>query len=295
MANEDSVLKEVDQELAEDRQWAMFRKYGPAAMAGALAIVVGVGGWQFWNGYKDRIAKEQALEYRNAVDLLVEDADGGRAALGAIAEGEASGYSVLSELQRAASYARDGERVAAIAAFEGIYTKGSTPKRVKDLARLRAAYLSLNDGRDAVMKHLGGLPNEGGAFSYHASEVSGLAALEAKDYETALSIFRLLSVDLAAPAAVKARAEDFAALAASGKAGVNITGELRVDDLLDAIGAGDTIESDLGAVTGDAGVDDVVSEIEAALDAAADDVEPVVETPPATTETSASDPETENE
>ena len=46
MANEDSVLKEVDQELAEDRQWAMFRKYGPAAIGAGLALILGVGAWQ---------------------------------------------------------------------------------------------------------------------------------------------------------------------------------------------------------------------------------------------------------
>lgn|GEM_PF-693677 len=257
MANDESVLREVDQELAEDQQWAMFRKYGPAAIGAGAALVVAVGGWQFWNAHKNSVAKEQALEFRNAVDLLAEDADQGRVALGAISEEGASGYGFLAELQRAASYARDGDRASAIGVYRDIYDNGGAPKRLRDLARIRAAYLALNDGRDAVMAHLGDLPNEEGAFSYHAAEVSGLAALEARDYETSLSIFRGLSIDISAPQAVRTRAEDFAALADSGKAGVNITGETRVDDLLEAIGAGDDageIEEGAAAASADNGV-----------------------------------------
>ncbi len=260
MANEDSVLREVDQELAEDQQWAMFRKYGPAAIGAGAALVVAVGGWQYWNAHKDSIAKEQALEYRNAIDILADNPDQGRAALSAISEEGASGYAILAELQLAASYAREGDRASAISVYREIYDNGAAPKRLRDLARLRAAYLALNDGRDAVMAHLGDLPNEEGAFSHHAAEVSGLAALEAKDYETALSIFRRLSIDLSAPEPVRTRAEDFAALAASGKAGVNITGETRVDDLLEAIGA-------------DEGADGVEAVAEEGVAATADDSE----------------------
>ncbi|NOX82135.1 MAG: tetratricopeptide repeat protein [Alphaproteobacteria bacterium] len=237
MANEDSALREVDQELAEDRQTAMFRKYGPAALAAGISLVLAVGGWQFWNARIVSVAKEKALEYSNAIDLMVEDADQGRTALGAIAEDGASGYAILAELQRASSYARDGDRAAAIGVYRQIYENNNAPKRIRDLARLRASYAALNDGRDAVISHLGDLPNEDGAFAYHAAEVSGLAALEARDYETALSIFRQLSIDLGAPEAVRTRAEDFAALADAGKAGVNITGQTRVDELLKAIGA----------------------------------------------------------
>ncbi len=285
MANEDSALREVDQELAEDRQTAMFRKYGPAALAAGVSLVLAVGGWQFWNAHTISVAKEKALEFSNAIDLMTEDADQGRTALGPIAEDGASGYAILAELQRASSYARDGDRAAAIGVYRQIYENNSAPKRIRDLARLRASYAALNDGRDAVMVHLGDLPNEGGAFSYHAAEVSGLAALEARDYETALSIFRRLSIDLGAPEAVRTRAEDFAALADAGKAGVNITGESRVDEILKAIGAAPAVADaaspvvdDAPETDADAGAQDDAGANEAAADASALQAGPETET-----------------
>lgn len=262
MANEDSVLKEVDQELAEERQWAMFRKYGPAAISGAAALVIGVAGWQFWNARQHSLAEDQAIQFESAVDTMVEDEVAGREAMDVIAQDGAGGYSVLARFHRASSFARAGERDAALAAFRRVYEDGAAPERLRDLARLRAAYLALSEGRDAVLEHLGELANAEGAFSHHANEVAGLAALEAGDYETALSTFRQLTLDVGTPEPVRERAEEFAALAAAAKSGVNITGAARLEDVLEAVGesaAGETAPEDAAA----APADDVPDEAEA--------------------------------
>ena len=236
MANEDSALREVDRELDEERQQELIRKRGPQIIGAGLAIVLGVAGWQVWNAQKTAFAEGQALEFRDAVELLAEDRDGGRTALEAVAE-EGGGYGVLAQFHRAASFAQGGERLKAIEIFREIYNGGDASRRVKELARLRAAYLSLADGRDAVLEDLGNLTESDGAFGVYAQEVSGLAALEARDYETALTTFRSLSVNIAAPEALRTRAEDFAALAASARSGVDITGDTQVEDLLDVLGS----------------------------------------------------------
>ncbi len=236
VANEDSALKEVDQELAEERQWVMFQKYGPMVLGGAAAIILAVGGWQFWNVRQDAAAGQTALEFRNAVDLLAENADDGRTALLAIEEEGAGGYGVLAALHRAASFARGGERLAAVNAYREIYNNSSTPQNIRGLARLRAGYLSISDGRDAVMIDIGDLLGGDSAYVFLAREISGLAALQAGDYETALSLFQQLSADIGAPSSLSERAEDLAALAQSAKDGVNITGEARIEDLLSVIG-----------------------------------------------------------
>ena len=171
---------------------------------------------------------------------------------------------------------------------------------MRDLARLRAGYLSLSDGRDSVLEDLGDLPSGSSAYAFHAQEISGLAALEEEDYETALSIFRQLSIDLGAPVAIRDRAEDFAALAASGKAGVNITGEARIDDLLSAINDGAAgaapIDDHAGHDHGDEGTVDEAGETapdgaSEAVDAASSE-----DAAPETAETEVSEPESsENE
>ncbi|WP_411820118.1 tetratricopeptide repeat protein [Hyphococcus formosus] len=235
MANEDeTILREVDQELAEERQWAMFRKHGPAVIGAAIAIVVGVAGWQVWNHLETSKAEKLAIEFLDAVETLEEDPTLGRAELEKVAEAK-GGYGALASLRRAGSYAANGERLKAIETYREL-AASDAPRRVRELAQIRAGYLSLADGRDVVMSDLGNLPEATGPFGYHAREVMALAALFEEDYEVALSSFRALSIDLGAPEGVRGRAEELAALAEAAKSGVNITGETRVDDLLKAVG-----------------------------------------------------------
>jgi hypothetical protein len=288
VANDESILREVDQELAEDRQWALFRKHGPAIIGAASAIVLGVAGWQIYNYQKDAKAKRQALEYKNALELLVEDSEAGRTALQAVAE-EGGGYGVLAQLQRAAAFARAGERLNAQEAYRAVYNDGAVSKRLREFARLRAAYISLSFGRDEVLADLGDLADQPGPFSVYAREVSGLAALEAKDYETALSIFRQLSIDISAPSPVRQRAENFAALASAGKTGVNISGDLNVEDITSIVagevedvanGEGEAAPTEDGASEGEAVSEETVPETatEAPSEAApAEDEAPVEE------------------
>ena len=236
MANEDSVLREVDQELAEDRQWSMFRKYGPAVIGAASALVIGVGAWQFYNAAKDRAAAAQAASFSEAVDTLVENPAAGREALSAISEDGAGGYAVLAQFRRAASLASEGDNAAAVAAFKDLYSDNGAPKALRNLARLRAAYLSLDEGRDAALSHLGPLSESDGPYRLHADEIAAVAALRAEDYETALSLFNKIAASPNAPITLSTRAEEYAALAVAGKGGVNLTGEIRLDDIVGAVG-----------------------------------------------------------
>lgn len=250
MANEDSViLKEVDQALDEDRTWDFFRKNGAALIGAAVLIVGGVAGWQLYGHMRKEAAQRDALQFQSAVELHQENREAGRTALAAVAE-EKSGFSTLANLRRAASYAAGGERLKALEIYREI-ADSAAPRRIRELARLRAGYLALADGRDAVMGDLDGLEQGDGPFSFYAKEILGIASLNAKDYESAAATFDELKLDLSAPLGVRERAEEFAALAASGKAGVNLTGEAQLDDLLRAVGnsgSGETPADDGDAV-----------------------------------------------
>lgn len=236
VANEEDsvILKEVDQALEEDQTWEFFRKNGAALIGAAVLLVGGVAGWQVYGHLKTQTAERQALEFRNALELLEENHEAGRSALEALAA-EKGGYAALAGLRRASSYAAGGERLKALEIYRSI-ADGDAPRRIRELAQLRAAYLALADGRDAVMGDLGDLAESDGPFSYFAKEILGIASMNAKDYESAAATFNELSLDLGAPAGIRDRAEEFAALAASGKAGVNITGETELEDLLNAVG-----------------------------------------------------------
>lgn len=285
MANEDSVLREVDQELAEDRQWTLFRRYGPAAIGASLALVVGVGAWQGYQGAQTRAAYENALAFSEALETLEENPIDGRAALEEIAETGSSGYAMLAQFQRGASLARDGNVEAAADAYQSVYEKSAAPSSLQQLARLRAAYLTLETNGETAVTHLGDLAGGASPFRFHANEVIGVAALQSENYDRAIAVFDRVALDVEAPVSISSRAKEFAALARAGKAGVNITGEVRLDDIIGAVGTGEVtpIETETvtdtetgDAITGEGNASEGTDEEPVADDAAND--EPVDET-----------------
>lgn len=244
MTNEDSVFREVEQAMAEDRQSELFRKNGPLLIGFGAAIVLSVAGWQIWQAQKNARAAETAADFALAVETLSTQPEDGRAALEQIGREGPAGYAALARMRLAGSLASSGEREAALRVFREVYGDSRAPRRLRELARLRAASLSLEDGRSEALGDLGGLADSDSIFRHYALELSALAALDAKDYATAQGMFERAAADPDAPEPVRLRAEEFGALAAAGAAGVNLSGQATVDDLLDALdtGAGDSHE-----------------------------------------------------
>lgn len=237
MTTDDAAIREIEQAIAEDQQTEFLKKYAPLLIGGASAVVLGVGGWQFYLNGQQSKAATAAAEFKSATETLVASPEDGRLALEAFSAEAPLGYSVLADLRRAASLGDAGDRAGALALLRKIYA-GDAPKRIKEFARLRSAMLALPDGRDAVLADLGSLAEDKGPFGFYARELANVAALQAKDYEAAHSGFRAASEDITAPESVRRRAAEFAALAASGRAGVNLAGEVRLQDLTKALGAG---------------------------------------------------------
>lgn len=232
MTNDETAFREVDQAVAEQKQLDFLKKYGAALIGAAAAFVIGVGGYQFWKGQKQSAAGKAAAEFRTASESLEKSPADGVLALEAFAAEAPAGYALMAEMKIAAALAGSGQREAALAAYRKIYGGKNASKRLRDLARLRAATLSAADGRDAVLSDLGDLVSSTSALGFYARELQGVAALDAKDFEGALSIFGNMANDEAAPEPVRQRAREFAALAAAGKAGVALKSEANIKDLV---------------------------------------------------------------
>ncbi len=237
MSTEDSTLREVDQELAEERQMDIIRKVGPILAIGALALVVGVGVVQYLNSQKENVANAGAVAFHNAQFAFDDGETVGNDALDAIIEGDAKGYAALAAFQKAAILSRQGDVTQAYIHYQKIVSMEDITPNLQNLARIRSAYLSLDvGGRDAVLSDLGTLPQEETPLGYYARELVALAHLTAEDFDEAISGFENLSRSFATPPALKQRATEFAVLAKAGKAGANISGEARVEDLLESFG-----------------------------------------------------------
>ncbi|MGF1544075.1 MAG: tetratricopeptide repeat protein [Parvularculaceae bacterium] len=253
MVNDDSLIREVDEGLAEDKLWRDIRRRGPLLLAVAGLIVIGVAVSRGLDARRDAASADAARAYRE-IDLAAQD--GGQAAidaLAAFADEAPKGYAALARFRLAGLLATSGRREDAIAAYRRVY-EADPGERLGDLARVRAGHLASADSREAVIEHVGALEEDPTPLGAFAREALALAALKAGDYQTAETMFEAASADPATPAGVRARADEFAALAAAGKAGAPISwpsADLAASPAASGAAALDAFLNDVDAAGGD--------------------------------------------
>lgn len=218
MTNDDeTILREVDQALAEDDLSSSLRKNLPAIIGAALIIVVGVGGWQVWSNQRAAASAKSSAAFNEA--MRQSGTDAGTKEFETLA-GEGGAYGALAKLTLAGQHSANGEPEKALALYREVYDASAASKRLKDVARLRAAYISLDNNREEVLKDVAGLETDATAIGFYAREAIALAALKAGDYQSAEEMFRKAASSPDAPEPVRLRAGELAALAGAGKAGV---------------------------------------------------------------------------
>lgn len=269
MAQDDSAIREVDEELAQERQRLWLRRNGPMLALVALAVIVGVGGRQVWEAHKASRAGEAATAYMTA--SKAGDID---AALSEVAKTAPSGYAVLADLRRAGDLAAKGEREAALKAYVAVSGRSGAPKTIRDMARARAGYLALPDGLAAVDAALDGLDKDSSPFAPFAKEARALATFGAGDYAAAQTQFQALANDPSAPEGVSQRAGEFAALSAAARDGAKINpgtvGEKDLQGLLKPQDGAAQVPEPPSDVQGDAPTGDKALEAQEPSDAPVD-------------------------
>ena len=207
MSNTDeSIFREVDDEVRQDEYKKIFDRYGKHFVALAVALLVAVGGYQAWIFYQQKQAEDAGAVYfaalRKAADGKSEDA------LAALAAVNHPGFGQLAALQSAALMAGKGDVDKAVAAYDVFAANSSNDPALADLARIRAGYLLVDTGKpDDLKARMAGFDKDGAAWRNEAREILGLVAWRAKDYANAEKDMTAIVQDAAAPSAMHQRAQ----------------------------------------------------------------------------------------
>ena len=207
MADEDLFLREVDEDLRKDRLNALWKSYGPALIALAVLIVVGVGGYRGWDYYTTKQANESGDRFLAALEQAASgNADAAAEQFNALAGDGYGSYPLLARMRAATELAKT-DATAAVAAFDAIAGDSTADNRLRDLARIRAAYLLVDLGDyAAVAQRAEPLTAGGNAWRFSAKEALALAAWKGGDNTNAQRLFEEIAGDDAAPSALAQRA-----------------------------------------------------------------------------------------
>lgn len=211
---DDSFFREVNEEIRQDQARALWNRFGPIALAVAVAVVLGTAAYVAYDYFRDQRANASGDRFSQALQLAESGQhDAALSALRSLQEDGFGAYPMLARLREASVLAAQGDFSGAVAGFDAVAADAGVPESLRDAARLRAALLLVDHGSAAdVAARAEALANETSPFRHSARETLGLAAWKEGRATDALILFDQILADDAAPSGVKERAELMAEL-----------------------------------------------------------------------------------
>ncbi len=206
--NHDTLIREVKAELERERYENLWKKYGTYFLAAGVALVAGVGGFQYWQASKSAHQQKVGAAYDAALSLAAEKKyDEAAAEFARIAAETGGGYKVLSQLQLAATYLDQKRTDEAIEAFDRAANSGGDPV-FTDFARLQAAALRLGTADfTEIENRLNGLISDQNPWRFNARELLALAQLRSGQTEKARETLNGLIVAQGVPQDMRDRVQ----------------------------------------------------------------------------------------
>lgn len=194
--SQDNLFREIDEELRSDRMRALWRRFAPFVIGGAIAIVALVAVNEGWAWYTNSQSAQSSEKLYAALDTAESgDLAAATAALDTVVAEGSGGYPVLAEFRKAGLLAEQGDTAGAVAAYDALANTQSN-QRLRELALVLAASLLVDDGTLAdVEGRVGTLATQDSAMRRVANELIGLAQYKAGDFAAAQASFETVLND----------------------------------------------------------------------------------------------------
>jgi hypothetical protein len=205
--DQDSLLREVEEELRRDRMQKLWDRYNAVILGTAALVVLAVGGYKLLENRRISAAEAAGAEFAAAENFSGDKKkDQAEKAFAAIADTGPAGYSSLAKFHIAGAQVKDGKTAEAIATYESLARQPGADDLLKSFAQLQAASLRLSDADYAeIQNRLTPLAQDDAPFSKSARELLGIAAYRAKKYDEARKYLEPLLIDPNATDAIQDR------------------------------------------------------------------------------------------
>ncbi len=206
--SDDSFIREVNEELRQDQATAFWKRYGLTLIAAAVALVLATAGWRYFEYRRDAQASASGDRFLSALDMIRDGKrDEAQAALKALEADGYGSYPVLARMRNATLLAQSGDAKGAVAAFDAVAADTAVPEAIRDIARLRAGLLLVDNGTyEEVAGRVEALSSDTGPMRFGAREALGLAAWKAGRTSDAQKLFEQITQDRDSPRNVAERA-----------------------------------------------------------------------------------------
>ncbi len=192
----DTLLREVDEELRRDRMRKLWRQSAPfvfGAAAAVILLVAGYEGWNWWTGSNASRSSDQFYAATAAADGA--DLAAAEKALDEVIAQGSGAYPALAQFREASLLAQQGKIDEAVAAYDSLALNQSNT-HLRELALVMGANLLIDKGDvAAVEQRVSGSIVPDSPMRNAAREVLGLAQYKASQFDAAMTIFQAIIDD----------------------------------------------------------------------------------------------------
>ncbi len=189
LAESDSFIQEVSEEVRRDRMYAVWRRYGPWLIAVIVIAVLLAAGKGWWEGRVE--ARKAELGGALLEADAIEDPAAASSAFLALAEQGEYDYPVIAGLRGASALMQSGQLDEAEAQYERIKALPEVDPRFRDLAELRIVMMrSETMDPDEMLDRLGPLTVDTSVWRLPALEYEAAAYLKKDDPKAAVASLR---------------------------------------------------------------------------------------------------------
>ncbi len=204
--SDETIFREVDEEVRQEQLKKIWDRYGWYIAGVAVAIVLGVAGMKGWKAWTKSSIEASGTSFAKAIELV----EAGKYTeaqerLRQLAKSGYGGYKSLARIKAADLAVKD--KAAQVRMFDAIAQDRSIDETLRQLARIRAAFLRVDEANASEMqRRLEGLNTPLNPWRHSARELLGLHAWKSGLWDKANEFYGQILADAASPRDVRTRA-----------------------------------------------------------------------------------------
>ncbi|MBV8739404.1 MAG: tetratricopeptide repeat protein [Alphaproteobacteria bacterium] len=199
------IFREIDEELRRDNLLALWARYGRHIIAVVILVLVAAGGIAAWRSHQLLLRQAESARFASGLALARAGRTTDAAMVFATIAKDGGGYGVLASFEDAALLRKSGSPKKAAAAYDRIAEESNVSPVLRGLATVLSVMQDDNNPKATIMR-LEPLTTVDSPWRPTALELSAAAELKLGDNKAALSTYKTLADDLAAPHDMRARA-----------------------------------------------------------------------------------------
>ena len=211
-AEEEALLREVDEAVRQDDLRTFGQRYGRLLAIGAAVLVIGFGGFLFWQSRQEAALEREAEAVIAALDQAQAGnfSDAATSASSLLKQG-ADGPEASARLVAAGAAIEQGQTEQAAKELTALASDSQAPKALRDLATLRLVALEYDRmDKGQVITRLGPLATPNSPWFGSAGELVAMAYLEQGKRAEAGRLFAQIANTETVPDPIRSRARQMA-------------------------------------------------------------------------------------